>query len=457
MAQIKKPHDVFFLALEGGGGKGVTYLGAIRALENLGVLPINIDKPFENQIRGISGASAGAIAAMFLAMGYTSFELEKVLSNPETFNSFFDGPSYGGFRAVDKENKPRIRAEATPENSLLKNISTVNAITSIVSPIAHAIVKDAIERKMHSTDPIIARFNSSPKARMEYVKSILFHRGMFPGFAVREFLQGEVYRKLYERLLLLEKKKRFEVPTFAEMNFRNFYKVTGVDLVITGANITKHKPAIFSRRHTPEFPVAEAVGISMNLPLIFQPVYVEANVPEYLEEFPPDDKRYNTHNNKYNTKPDDYHGFWVDGGLLNNFPLHAFDFRSPQVSSQYPDLKPLNRHILGLRLTEGPHKQTSQQQAATSDVLLGHLADILGTVLYPSEEGQIRSQDERDQTIDLYTYDLSTTEFAPHPDKRKKPITEAEDAVYKYFGTFNPRSRRLTELIDFLQQNDTRQ
>ena len=57
------------------------------------------------------------------------------------------------------------------------------------------------------------------------------------------------------------------------------YTLTGVDLVITGANITKHKPSVFSSRHTPLFPVAEAVGISMNLPFLFKPVHVEANVP----------------------------------------------------------------------------------------------------------------------------------------------------------------------------------
>lgn len=78
--RITQPHNVHYLALEGGGGKGVTYLGAIRALERLGVLPIDINRPGQNQIRGISGASAGAITALVLAMGADSAELARILS-----------------------------------------------------------------------------------------------------------------------------------------------------------------------------------------------------------------------------------------------------------------------------------------------------------------------------------------------------------------------------------------
>ena len=50
-----KSADVKYLSLEGGGGKGVTYLGAIEALEALKVLPI--DQPAgKNQIRGLAGS-----------------------------------------------------------------------------------------------------------------------------------------------------------------------------------------------------------------------------------------------------------------------------------------------------------------------------------------------------------------------------------------------------------------
>src|SRR5690606_28734573 len=150
--------------------------------------------------------------------------------------------------------------------------------------------------------------------------------------------------------------------------------LTGVDLVITGANVTRQKPAVFSRRHTPDFPVAEAVGISMNLPILFKPVHVDVQVTV----------------GAYNTGPHDYQGLWVDGVVLNNLPLHAFNHLVPPPSSEHPHLRPLHPNMLGLRLTDGPHSAAASPRPGTFDVLLEHLGNITGTVLYPPEEGQIR-------------------------------------------------------------------
>ena len=74
------PSRVRFLALEGGGVKGIAYAGAIGALEDAGVL---------QEVVGFSGSSAGSIIASFLAAGY-SVSLERSESEPlqrETRNS----------------------------------------------------------------------------------------------------------------------------------------------------------------------------------------------------------------------------------------------------------------------------------------------------------------------------------------------------------------------------------
>src|SRR5829696_2044705 len=89
-----KKDDVRYLAFEGGGGKGVTYLGAIQALEDLKVLPID-KPPGKNRILGIAGASAGAITALVLALGYSAANLKTLLEDQDKFNSFFDGPNPG--------------------------------------------------------------------------------------------------------------------------------------------------------------------------------------------------------------------------------------------------------------------------------------------------------------------------------------------------------------------------
>ncbi|GLQ74393.1 patatin-like phospholipase family protein [Vibrio penaeicida] len=424
MARISNPADVHYLALEGGGGKGVTYLGAIRALERHGVLPINIDTPGQNQIRGISGASAGAITAMFLAMGYNSTQLQQVLNNSSTFTGFFDGPSIGLSRSVDRNNRPDLHTSAPngvrPIDHIRQQSQSIRGLSMLASAVGNLARNGAFGS---TSDPIVRRLIAHPE---HYLFNILFDRGMFPGVAARNFLQSALYGTLWQRLVN-RRTPQGQAPLIyavngSELNFREFFDLTGVDLVITGSNITKHRPSVFSKRHTPDFPVAEAVGISMNLPVLFKPVQVEANVPT----------------GQYNQRADDYHGMWMDGGVLNNFPLHAFDFLSPSVSPQHPNLKPLNANTLGLRLTDGyppsQRRRSATPQQGTFDVLLSHLGDVLGTVLYPSEEGQIRSQDERDQSIDLYTYDLATTEFAPPASKSATPIAEAERSVDAYFS-----------------------
>ncbi|KAL3832268.1 hypothetical protein ACJMK2_023928 [Sinanodonta woodiana] len=59
------------LIFEGGGNKGLAYCGAIKVLEQLGVMP---------QIKRYAGASAGAMTAALLAVGYNSDEIREFLS-----------------------------------------------------------------------------------------------------------------------------------------------------------------------------------------------------------------------------------------------------------------------------------------------------------------------------------------------------------------------------------------
>ncbi|XP_067650146.1 uncharacterized protein [Haliotis asinina] len=69
------PSDYTFpfenIVFEGGGNKGLAYCGAVRVLEELGIWP---------QIRRLAGASAGAMTATLLAVGYNSRDIEGFLS-----------------------------------------------------------------------------------------------------------------------------------------------------------------------------------------------------------------------------------------------------------------------------------------------------------------------------------------------------------------------------------------
>lgn len=73
------PHaPIETLVFEGAGARGVVYPGAIKALEERGVL---------NSVKRIGGVSSGSIVSLLLALGYNSKELDKFM-NEANFKKF---------------------------------------------------------------------------------------------------------------------------------------------------------------------------------------------------------------------------------------------------------------------------------------------------------------------------------------------------------------------------------
>ena len=82
------------LVLSGGGAKGLTHIGIIRALEENGI-PIDY----------IAGTSMGAIVGSLYAMGYSPDEMEALLKSDD-FKRWYSGqvePEYGYYF---KQNRP---------------------------------------------------------------------------------------------------------------------------------------------------------------------------------------------------------------------------------------------------------------------------------------------------------------------------------------------------------------
>ena len=80
------------LVFEGGGVKGVAYVGALQALDERGVLP---------GVRAVAGTSAGAITAALVAIGTTWEELRQTLLDLD-LTVFDDGGWDGPLRIVEK-------------------------------------------------------------------------------------------------------------------------------------------------------------------------------------------------------------------------------------------------------------------------------------------------------------------------------------------------------------------
>lgn len=428
MAKLTNRSKVHYLAFEGGGGKGITYLGAIHALEDQQILPTS-----RQQIKGISGASAGAITALLVALGLSFSDLEKFLEDEgKNFKTFYDGPDNREYRQVNSNNVPGRKKDKEPEGATSFNIIRAVSTIADLDPIDMFIKLLAPDNYQEILDSIMG---NSANWKVDYIYNLLFDRGIFPGFKVRDFFTRIIADQLQKQERFQAEMKKIESErggikkNWGLINFQDFYRVTGVDFVVSGTNITRQQPRYFSQADTPGFLVAEAVGISMSIPFVFKPVWVD---------------KLKGH--------EDYEGYWVDGGVLNNLPIHTFDdvdAKGKRRVRKKPKVLPLNEHILGLRLTEGydPKDQEpgaqlariiAEAEKANSSVLGDFLASIVGTYMYPSEEGQIRTPSERDQTIVLYTQELSLLEFMPSKDKSQKPIEKAYSAVYKNFGNLPP-------------------
>ena len=103
-----EPDEVRYLALEGGGGKGFAYLGAIEVLEKLDVM---------KHVDGIAGTSAGAITALMLSLGMNAADITQELAETD-FNSFFDPPR----NASGKRRVPAPFAYADREDTPLEKL-----------------------------------------------------------------------------------------------------------------------------------------------------------------------------------------------------------------------------------------------------------------------------------------------------------------------------------------------
>jgi NTE family protein len=231
------------------------------------------------------------------------------------------------------------------------------------------------------------------------------------------------------------------------LTFEQFYFLTGVNFTVTGANITNKVSLYFSKDRTPDFPVVDAVLISMNLPGIFPPIWNKADVFQ-------DDKQFSSVcNYNYKAYNSMYKGKYVDGGIMNNLPIHAFDDVKNVFEFYVDPRKPIkneifNKKVLGLRLTENKNHEDGVVNPEEDFALASSVEELLFSALQYSEEGKILSKEEREACVDLLTYELATTNFTPNQKQVQMPLVDAFGSVFTYLNGYVYRTpRRLRDMI----------
>ncbi|MBA3899308.1 MAG: patatin-like phospholipase family protein [Bacteroidetes bacterium] len=401
-------------------------------------------------------------------------ELEK-----DSFGDFLDEPNPGIYRAVykDKEtNDPVIgfgvdelsgdrkkvqigyHLSGTRAGLIEEKARNIRRKRMAYLPMQILLGKAAqilINSKSEIDDPLLERISRNPKELRDYLYAMTYDRGVFSGFAVRNYFQNIIYTymKKYHRnhpFLQVNSEEELKSKCF-EMNFSDYVIITGVDLRIACVNNTSNLPVMFSSKETPLFPVVEAVSMSMNIPGAFKPVF-NGFIPT-------------SSGNKEELRRK-FIGFFVDGGTINNLPIHAFN---------EPIDSPLKENILAFRLTFGIDPENNNvwdnedfgkykdkigennkiaqleskiitylhplknerfpihKVSFQGNTFIDLLGNTMGSLMYFAEEGQIRTPKEKDQTIELYSYGIETLEFSPDEHLRKGVIKKAYDKVKAYF------------------------
>jgi predicted acylesterase/phospholipase RssA len=369
-------------------------------------------------------------------MRFTPDQLIDIQLAKGAFTRFFESPQINSIRVVNRQGYsvghamvrfvgPPHRPVSVPDKAKLARVQALRDFPQgpgrhffVTNDMLHYLAQNKIRdvSKTHSElAPLINVVTGSPETFFQYCYSLLFDLGLFTGVQVRMFLREQLKSYLSRSPgsgsgLRSADLDRWSVGQFAGD--------TGVEVAFAATNLTTGLGTYFraapnrvpkrATPDTPDFPVLDAVAISSAYPFAFKPYAV------------------------FN-RPDVPNGYWLDGGVQNNFPLHAFDSSADT---------PLAPGMLGIRLEASSqifqkflNDIKSYFDVSIPGFFLLYVFSLLETAMYPTEGGQIRTPQEKAQTVEIKipAEVLSTLAFEPDAAQKRSAILIAFDAVAEYF------------------------
>lgn len=438
--RLDRVNKIKNLIFEGGGIKGIGYLGAIERLSEQG---LNLDN-----IERVGGTSAGAIMALLLGLNYQIDELSEIINLD--FTTFLDGnnPAYHFFEKIKDKNIQEIGPEliklkfdseyelfnAFNDHDFLRicvslakyfKITTGMVILREVQQIMHligaylgfvqqremSVVATLARQKMFSlmfslidlASVAIPPYQTYKK--VEDLTSLFMNNGAFNGDKFRAWIE----ERIYEKTDIIN-------ATFSEIHELKKQGRLFKDIYVIGVNINTQRTEIFSYEHTPNMVVADAIRISMSIPLVFKPH--QGVVKNQGDKIEPTGQ------------------FYVDGGLNDNYPLWLFDNTKYSKETSYNE-ENTNWETIGLRLDSSEEiKEYLSGKASPKpiDSFVGFLA-LLGKALYYKQDSDhALSSSDQERTIYIDTLNYSTLDFSLKYNESEKLRTSGRNAVDKYIG-----------------------
>lgn len=241
------------LVFEGGGVLGTAYLGMLKFLDEHDIL---------KDIQRVAGTSAGAITACITSFNLPFEEMKAIADS------------------LDYKKVPGV-----------KDKTEVGEIPEYIKQI---VVPDTLNFDVSEPDE---KRIKNPMNNIDCIYRLLTKYGWYSSNYFYEWIKMQIARQF-------DSTKKEPPYTFADFKNPEIHRDGRPfkDLYVIGTDISSHIEGVFSYETTPQFEVAQAVRISMSIPLYFESVKIDQ---ETLEK---------SQNN-----------IFVDGGLIWNYPIGLFD------------------------------------------------------------------------------------------------------------------------------------
>jgi NTE family protein len=259
------------LIFRGGGIRGIAYLGAIGVLDQNKIL---------GNIKRVAGTSAGCITALVVSFG----------RNAKQTIAISDSLDFSNIPAK-KDNK----GPASDEKDMQRHFA-------------------------HLFDNAFEDFHCIQRLLKEYgwYTSAYFHNWLKKTIN-DQFAQSHVSQTI---------KKKNGLQTFSDFREAGF-----MDLYASVTNVSQNKNEIFSIESYPDMPVADAVRMSMSIPLYFNAVPYNGNL-------------------------------YADGGIVNSYPMEVFD-NPKYVESKDNFTDDINWETLGCHLVTSTKDEAAECDKVT--------------------------------------------------------------------------------------------
>lgn len=275
-SQIERPVPIdpprVFVALAGGGAKGIVHVGALKALERQHVV-----------FQGLSGTSAGAIVATLKAAGFSADEIADARTGRTIFDvlSVIDPKLKSAVDLFGRGGWWRVRAVRWVTRRL--GVGRLSAL------IASAFVVPVL---------VLVFWHEAPREAEYIAGAVLLTVAMLMAWAAWTALGGLTDLSPFRTALAtLLQTRLFPDQPGRQVTMSDFDGVSRPLLKIVAANISTRKLTLFSAERTPDVAVADAVAASIAIPVLFRlpriggEVHADGGIVSNLPAWPFDEER----------------------------------------------------------------------------------------------------------------------------------------------------------------------